>query len=313
MKSIGSLLLALCVLVGLCTTDSFSQGVEMPVEAEPQVTEIVGETEATFPATIYPKFLSSTSNNAECDSYLMGEFTVSGDLAEDACTESCVAEGGLSGAPLWYASSMGDGSVGISANPGWQTLEGLSTTLEIPEEYRGNSTLLITWTAQIDGVAPDIAFPQDPGYSINPELCGDWVGEASQEFAEAPAMTRLTIGGEAKETAELTIPTSGTVTVSETGSDDPDPPPSDPTVTGSFSLSAADFEGGQFPETLDIAIEWYNYTSMKLVSPAGQRNMILTLEPITEDPEDPVDPEDPEDPVDPEDPEDPVDPEFPGE
>ena len=44
-------------------------------------------------------------------------------------------------------------------------------------------------------------------------------------------------------------------------------------------FTADSFPEGMLPESIDIAVKWYNDTSMQIKSPAKMRNLIITVVP----------------------------------
>lgn len=58
-------------------------------------------------------------------------------------------------------------------------------------------------------------------------------------------------------------------------------PPGDPTHTGSYLITPADYDG-LLPAALDLEIRWINETSQQITSPAKMRSMIVTLMPEAE-------------------------------
>jgi len=188
------------------------------------------------------------------------------------------ASGGFSLAPICQKSKFGNGAVaGECLNDFVPIDELVVKNFKIPSAYRNTAKLLVTWTVRIEGYSKS--------YSINPELCTKWYGTVTEKFPEGIAKTALYVNG-IKMGNEVTmeIPAVESRIVKEL----PPPPPvtvtggGDPTLVGSYVLTAADFPEGKFPETIElIEIRWKNETSMDLVSPKGMRNMIINMLPIT--------------------------------
>lgn len=135
-------------------------------------------------------------------------------------------------------------------------------------EYRDTARVLVTWTVRLEGHKniAQVNRKHDPWF--NPIQCN---GTSRQAFPEGNAYTRLFVNGIARgNPAIMTIPYGGT------GSDSG---LIDPTHTGAVVLSPEDFEG-RFPEELEFQVKIYNDTCMELKSPAGMRNLIITITPI---------------------------------
>lgn len=58
--------------------------------------------------------------------------------------------------------------------------------------------------------------------------------------------------------------------------------PSDPTVTGSVTLTGSDFTGGEIPDTLKLDVMWENDTyGAQIQTPANMRNITVLVVPVT--------------------------------
>jgi hypothetical protein len=194
-----------------------------------------------------------------CNVYLTEDFTGS--------DPEGTAQPGMSLSPVWFKSRYGNGTTILSADPGYAPVPELEITgFSIPERYKNSSKILITWTVRVEGNAPETYVPR-------PSLCGEgvwlWRGTSKQRFPGGQVHTRLYVNDKPLgQEAALSMPEAGEFTA-------------DPTITGSCLLSKEDFNGGAFPDTMNIEVRWYNDTSMKIKSPAKMRSLSITTLPIT--------------------------------
>ncbi|HQJ16245.1 MAG TPA: hypothetical protein PLJ26_07145, partial [Candidatus Omnitrophota bacterium] len=143
----------------------------------------------------------------------------------------------------------------------------------INKNFNRTARLLITWTVRIEGFSKD--------YSINPEFCGNWYGSLTTKFPSGEVKTALYIDGQqAGPEVIMQVPAGQDIVAREKR------PPSgsgfDPTLVGTYVLTADNFPGKKFPEKIGlIEIRWKNETSMDIVSPKGMRNMIINMMPVT--------------------------------
>jgi len=225
----------------------FAKDVSMPVNPAPETTQVLGEDEASLAPAKFPKF-ANESDNQSCDAYLEADYPA-----------------GLSLAPICTKSKYGDGTQAGEC-PDYALVPGLKKTgFEIPEAYRKTATVLVTWTVRMEGSGTS-------GYLIRPQLCGNWNGTSEQSFPEDVVKTRLYVNGTLLgQDAVMTIPAGNSVIITQKRQD--------PTHTGNYLIKPGDF-GGELPATLDIELKWINETSMKIVSPAKMRSLIITLTPI---------------------------------
>jgi len=232
----------LCVIV----SPALAEETTMPVNPTPVTEQVLGEDEATLPAAKFPKF-SNEGDNATCKEYLEATYP-----------------DGLSLAPICTKSKYGDGTQ-IGECPDYALIPGMEkASFAIPEAYRKTATVLVTWTIRVEGYGTE-------GYVIWPQLCDSWHGTSEQSFPEDVVKTRLYVNNTLLgQDAVMTIPAGNSVTLTQVN---------DPTHTGSYLIKPGDF-GGELPATLDIELKWINETSMKIVSPAKMRSMLITLTPI---------------------------------
>ncbi len=247
----------------LCFVSSAFAGeqTQMPVMTAPQVVlQVVGENKVELGPSRYPQFYDHTSDNPNCDAYLETAWENQGEKPGDA------AKNGLSLAPLWLKSSKGkdDCSAPLSGKPEPVIISGLKGTINIPENSRKTMNILFTWTVRVEG------YKLDAAYTIWPCLCSGWHGTTYQRFPSGEAETMLYVNNKKRgQPSKMTIPSGGNIKGEQ---------PWDPTHTGSCLLIPEDF-GGELPAELTVEIKWYNDTSLKIVSPANMRSLIVTLLP----------------------------------
>jgi len=239
--------LAFCVMA----SPVFAEKTTMSVNPTPATEQVLGTDEATLSPAKFPKF-SNEGDNATCDGYLEAEYP-----------------DGLSLAPICTVSKYGDGTQ-IGECLDYTLIPGMKKTgFVIPEAYRKTATVLVTWTIRVEGYGTE-------GYLVSPQLCSSWHGTSEQSFPEDVVKTRLYVNDTLLgQDAVMTIPAGNSATISQKLP----PVNSDPTHTGSYLIKSGDF-GGELPATLDIELRWINETSMKIVSPASMRSMLITLTPI---------------------------------
>ncbi len=247
--------------------------VDMPPNIGPQIRQVTGDDTVCLDATRYPKFYSYQSDNPTCGEYLKNEYD--GDV-----------KNGFSLAPLWLKSKYSgtkNKKAPLTVNPGYQEIPGLNITYKPEEAYRKTANLLVTWTVRIEAYkhcgannnkcasSSSAEYCDGDAYRIWPDLCDYWHGTTNQSFPGGEVKTALFVNGVQKGTESImTIPDGGVTSSYQ---------PCDPTHTGSFLLTADSFPEGVLPESIDIAVKWYNDTSMQIKSPAKMRNLIITVVP----------------------------------
>jgi hypothetical protein len=259
-------------------------GAEMPAVLTPETTQIEGATDATLGPAKYPMFYDYQSNDPACGDYLKAQFKVQTKDEDDG-----IADSGMTLAPIYLKSkSSTNGYTGLQSGgqkSEFVPLEGLKVAgYVIPEDYRKKAGILVTWTVRIEG-------SQTEAYKVQDNLCsGTWDGTSYQSFPGGEVKTKLFVSsgkGTAYEKTKdygpeacMTIPDGGKTEIKEKKKV-PLPPPGDPTHTGSYLITPADFNG-LLPATLDFEIRWKNETCQQLTSPAKMRSMIITLMPDAE-------------------------------
>ena len=273
------------------------------------VEEFIGDTDVYLAPTMFPEFKNGTTkDNTSCLSYLKG--TVSGKKRSDLVSGGKLSTGVSSNKNCKYYSSFDDAtgkydkkSAGCGkiecGKEDYSVLELNSDnmhSIDMPKGYRNITKVLFTWTVRIEGYAPTDykRFNGDKtrGIAIWPLLCHPWHGSIRQEFNGGQVSTQLYMKGtssvvaknadtdgwaQLEPTADMTIPPVDGVTVYE---------PSDPTITGSRVVTKDDFEldakgKNRLPETITFKLMWKNETSLVVKSPAEQRNVVVTLMPVT--------------------------------
>lgn len=167
----------------------------------------------------------------------------------------------------------------------YQLIPGLAGTIKSSKGYQNITKILLTWTVRVEGYKRLLA--------VWPFLCHPHHGTSYQSFPAGQLKTRLYVRSKASgngvkdadtklyeedkfvpvgQIAEMTVPSAGKGKVSNIG---------DPTITGSYALSPSDFSEGRVSPEIDFEVRWYNETSMRIKSPANQRNLIATVFPVT--------------------------------
>ena len=166
-----------------------------------------------------------------------------------------------------------------------QVVPGLKGEITIPLGYLKTSKVLFTWTVRVIGYKKTLA--------VWPFLCADHHGTSYQRFPAGQVKTMLFVKNKNDssvnkiknanvdddyyaalgQTAQLTIPSAGTSSVSN---------PSDPTISGSYLLTKDDFEGGRLPTKIEYQVRWYNESSMRVMALKEQRNLVVMVIPVTE-------------------------------
>lgn len=168
----------------------------------------------------------------------------------------------------------------------YQPIPGLSGTVKPAKGYRNITKIFVTWTVRLEGSARLVA--------VWPFICKAHHGTSSQKFPAGQLKTRLyvkstTSGNGVKnadtgyfvedeyvpvgQIAEMTVPSAGQGKVTNSG---------DPTITGSYALLPSDFANERVPPKVHFEVRWYNETSMRIKSPKNQRNLVVTVFPVTD-------------------------------
>ena len=123
----------------------------------------------------------------------------------------------------------------------------ISKTIDIPAlglgNYKKSAAITVSWTVRIEAEKKVV--------EVWPELCSPWKGTMDETFPGGDVDTMLYVNDKkAGNTAIMTFPSlgSGQSTVS------------DPTLTNSVTLRAADFAKGELPDKIKLEIKWMNKT-----------------------------------------------------
>ncbi|MEK6563924.1 MAG: hypothetical protein AABZ65_02715 [Candidatus Omnitrophota bacterium] len=170
----------------------------------------------------------------------------------------------------------------------YQLIPGLEGTTGSAKGYRNITKISFTWTVRVEGSGRLVA--------VWPFICHPHHGTSYQEFIEGPLKTQLYVKSDAPgngvkqvaddgtvsyvsgefvpvgQIAEMTVPSAGKGSVTNIG---------DPTITGGYVLIPSDFANGRIPNDVYFEIRWYNETSMRIRSPKNQRNLIVSVFPVT--------------------------------
>lgn len=150
--------------------------------------------------------------------------------------------------------------------------------------YRGINKMLFTWNVRVEGTGREL--------QVWPFICHPHHGTSYQKFLPGQLKTRLYVkstasGNGVKNTdksyivgeyvpvgisAEITMPKVKSTSVTN---------PGDPTITGGYLLTKDDFEQGKFPPEVYFQVRWYNDSCVFVKSPKGQRNVVVTIFPVT--------------------------------
>lgn len=212
---------------------------------------------------------SETVRNCDSSGNCVNEYFPCAELKEDAYYDK--------GAPKESNKDLDENE--------YQLIPGLTGTIKSSKGYRNITKILFTWTVRLEGYKRLLA--------VWPFLCHPHHGTSYQSFPAGPLKTRLYVRSRASgngvkdadaedyvvnefvpvgQIAEMTVPSAGKGKVSN---------PGDPTLTGSYALLPSDFVAGRVPPEVDFEVRWYNETSMRIRSPGKQRNLIVTVFPVT--------------------------------
>lgn len=273
-------ILVICImgLICFCGTAAYAEKANMLVDAPPAVKQVTAQYPASLPFARFPNFIvQDQTDNPKCEKwiaeYLSGVPTVPARVATDTkITEkqrnAVQAQLKLGKYTPHAFKPHKNNYFDIWSKQGvdYEDIGGLEIrNYVVPEEYRRTANILVTWVVRVEGYTE--ALP------LFTTLCHPWHGVTKQEFPADDVKTRLMVNGKQYgEEFSLTIPYGGAVISSQ---------PYDPTVNGSVLLKPDDFSGRILPQSLNFKIQWFNDSSMKIVSPANQRSLIITLIPVS--------------------------------
>ncbi|MBP6919752.1 MAG: hypothetical protein KBC23_02025 [Candidatus Omnitrophica bacterium] len=145
------------------------------------------------------------------------------------------------------------------------------TDADIPVGYRKTAKILVTWTVRIEGVCP--------AWGIGHVICEPWVGTLTFNCPAGDVKTYLKVayksngetkGGVISAPVVMQMPAGTTGPIQQL----------DPTLTGTYVITREDFPDKEIPGNLELTILWENFTSMRVHSPDGMRNMIVNVVPV---------------------------------
>ena len=234
---------------------------------------------------MYPDYIDKNGFNANKARGTTGAF-LSAKNCKHACTReaegSCAETSCANGQGIDVESGSGKSGKVTVDDEDFYDLAGLKGEIEISPGYEKLGKILISWTVRVVGNIPKdcdhYTGTKVRGIAVWPVLCHPWHGISYQDYEGGQVKTRLYISQDNKtyfavgKTVEMTVPPLVSKVKVGTGSD--------PTLTGSCMLSPDDF-GGELPKTIQYKLKWSNHTALRIKSPGKQRNLVVTLMPIT--------------------------------
>jgi len=256
-KHWAGIFLVLFCISGLAYADESARA---PATQMPVVREVTGSGAINLEAALYPRFTDikpSANTDTGCQS-----------------SEAAVFQA-LAGKPITTVSpSTGKAVAANTALLGLQPtdLKFTLTATEVPDAYRTTTKIMVTWTVRIEGACP--------AWGVGHTICEPWIGDLTFDCPQGDVKTylyaqykvnnqtvRIVLGPE----STMTMPKSTTGPVKQV----------DPTLTGMYVITAADFPDKKIPENLELQIYWENFSAMKIVSPDKMRNMLVNIMPVT--------------------------------
>lgn len=178
-------------------------------------------------------------------------------------------------------------------------LAGLSGEVKIDPGYETQGKILFSWTVRVEGFNPEdvdhYTGEKVNGIAVWPVLCERWRGTSHQDYGSGQVKTQLYVLGvktedgkpeyededgyaAVGEPVEMTIPApkDKVSVVSHM-------PPPDPTLTGSFLLKPGDFPDAKLPSVIYYRLKWSNRSAVRIKSPEDQRNLVVTIMPVTQE------------------------------
>ncbi|MDD4940834.1 MAG: hypothetical protein PHS64_00050 [Candidatus Omnitrophica bacterium] len=233
----------------------------IPAAQQPIVKEVTGKGEIMLEAAIYPEFMPIDVDPR----------TESGCQTADSSVFKA-----LRLQPITTASpSTGNPVKADTAKLGRQEtdLKIRLTGKEIPEGYRKSAKILVTWTVRIEGKCP--------AWGIGHVICEPWIGSIKFSCPEGDVKTYLKATYKDKESGAAKGGIIGSPVVMTMPPTEKVSLQNDPTLTGTYVITAEDFPNGQIPEDLELTILWENFTALQVYSPGGMRTMIVNVIPVT--------------------------------
>jgi hypothetical protein len=187
--------------------------------------------------------------------------------ANDGTTALNTATSGLSNAPIYLKSAIGNGASG-SYRGTWEDVLS-SGKINIDTQYQSSGRILVTWNVRIIGYSPNSA------YTVWPTLCSAFHGTVNQRFTGGNAYTRLVVSKDNANWVALGNQISMTI---------PDAPgiksvtnSSDPTHTGSYLITPTTFGTTTLPSKIYLKVQWKNDTALILGSADKMRSLVVTI------------------------------------
>ncbi|MBI3298158.1 MAG: hypothetical protein HYZ75_08345 [Elusimicrobia bacterium] len=134
--------------------------------------------------------------------------------------------------------------------------------------YNKTAKVIISWTARIEAQKGPVVNP----WTNRPRLCHPWHGTIESIFPGGDVELRLYVDGvPVGRNAVMTFPAMGTGSSVNI---------SDPTITSSVTLSAADFKAKRIPDSFQVELRWVNRTiGSSISSEADFRSMTILIVP----------------------------------
>jgi len=251
----AAVILVLLVAGYIYAVDSGS----IPASQQPVVKEVIGKGDIWLEAALYPEFRPMNVDPRTDNGCKTADSRVFQTLKLQPITRVSPSTG--------RAVSADTSKLGKQATDLKMTL----TAKDIPEGYRKTAKILVTWTVRIEGEC----YPWGIGHVI----CEPWIGTIEFYCPEGDVKTYLKatykVNGETKGAiigtpVVMTMPPTKTVSQQR-----------DPTLTGTYVITAEDFSNKEIPDNLELTIFWENFTSLRIKSPDSMRNMIVNVIPFT--------------------------------
>ncbi|HQO37394.1 MAG TPA: hypothetical protein PK107_01085 [Candidatus Omnitrophota bacterium] len=257
MKQIAIIILVLFAAAGR------AQAVEsgnIPAAQQPMVKEVTGSGKIGLEAAIYPEFRPVEVDPKTEPGCQTKDSAVFKALALQDIAKVSPSTGNAIGADL---SKRGVQETDLKIS---------LTDKDIPAGYRKTAKVLVTWTVRIEG--------ECYAWRIGHVICEPWVGTIGFYCPEGDVKTYLkatykakggTRGGIIGVPVVMTMPPTETVSLQN-----------DPTLTGTYVITPEDFpeNNNEIPDNLELTILWENFSSLRVHSPDGMRNMIVNVVPV---------------------------------
>jgi hypothetical protein len=213
------------------------------VSPMPRVFQAVGTTDVFYEPTRWPKFGKSSSDNERCADNLRNNLSMK--KKSETHPEN------------------------FSFNPRTIISKTINFKKDVGSAYKKTAKIIVAWTVRVEAYQSII----NP-WTNNPRLCHPWHGTIYEDFPGGDVQTSLYVNGkQVGGNANMTFPPLGT---------GKNVNPSDPTITGSVTLTPQDL-GGEFPDELTFEVKWMNDTfGAQVKSPAYMRNMTIFVLPISQ-------------------------------